>query len=284
MAGTDPKDLERALSERVVVVLVQPQYAGNVGATARAMKNMGLRRLVLVDPPAYDAEQARWMAPGCDDLLAGIRIVSRLEEALDGAHRVIATTARHRRRGQLVYEPRQAAAVALDDAEGTTAILFGREDYGLDKAAIDISHSVLRIPTLEHASLNLGQAVLVVANALFEEARSRGLAATGRTLGGSRSRRSTRSAARGSSRDRRADLSAITPAAEDLIGLLERVGYTRGTRPEKIRGTAMAALQSADLRVREVEALRGMVRRVQWALNHPGEDWSLSAKENRRED
>jgi len=52
------------LADRVVIVLVQPLHPGNVGATARAMRNFGLERLVLVDPPAYDPERARWMAPG----------------------------------------------------------------------------------------------------------------------------------------------------------------------------------------------------------------------------
>jgi TrmH family RNA methyltransferase len=248
------------------------------------MSNMGLWRLILVAPPAYDAEQARWMAPGCGDLLAAARIVPTLGDALEGVHRVIATTARHRKRGQQVLDPRQAAVLALDDTESTTALLFGREDSGLSTAAVDRAQAVLRIPTLEHASLNLGQAVLIVANALFEEARARGLAATGRVLGGSRSGRTTESVSRSSLRDLRADMKTIEPAAGALIELLERVGYTRGAAADKVTVTATTALQNAQLRVKEVEALRGMVRRLQWALDNPDLDWQRSARENRRSD
>ena len=68
------------LATNVVIVLVQPQYPGNVGACARAMKNMGLRRLVIVDPPAFDPERTRWMAPGCADLIAEARLVGTLDE------------------------------------------------------------------------------------------------------------------------------------------------------------------------------------------------------------
>ncbi len=281
MADAELHPLARALRERVIVVLVEPQYPGNVGATARAMRNMGLWSLVLVAPPAYDAEQARWMAPGCAELLASARIVATLDEALAGVSRVVATTARHRKRGQPVLEPREAAALALDDDDGVTALLFGREDQGLDGEAVDRAQALLRIPTLEHASLNLSQAVMVTAHAFFEEARARGLPATGRMLGGSRAGQSTRAVSRTGRRDRRASLDTIEPAAEAMVQLLERVGYTRGTHPTKVRVSATTALQSAQLRVREVEALRGMVRRIEWALDNPGTDWTRSARDNR---
>lgn len=87
---------------KVLIVLVEPQYSGNVGAVARAMKNTGLSQLVVVAPPALDPEHARWMAPGCEDLVASMRIVGTLDEALVGAHRVIASTARHRRQQNAV--------------------------------------------------------------------------------------------------------------------------------------------------------------------------------------
>jgi TrmH family RNA methyltransferase len=269
------------LADQVVVVLVEPQHPGNVGATARAMKNFGLRRLVLVDPPAYDPERARWMAPGCDDVLAEARIVSTLDEALEGVHRAVASTARHRRQGQPVLEPTAAADSIFDDPERVHAILFGREDFGLSAEDTRRCEALLRIPTPEHASLNLSQAVVVVAHTLFEGARSRGLSATGRTLGGSRSERTTRSARPRSSRDRKADLVQIEPAADELVELLDRVGYLRGTPASKVLLTARQALQRASLAVRHVEALRGMVSRVGWALDHPEIDWKQSRRDKK---
>lgn len=269
---------EAALGARLVFVLVEPQHPGNVGAAARAMRNMGLHRLVLVNPPAYDPEQARWMAPGCDEMLAQARIVATLDEALEGCHMAVATTARHRKSGQTVVEPRPLAESWLAEPDSPTlAVLFGREDFGLDAAAVDRCGRILRIPTAEHASLNLGQAVLLVAHAFFEAARLAGsVDASGREVGGRRVR-ATAELAPGGAASRRADLRALEPAAADLLALLDRVGYTRGTAPEKVLVTARTALQSADLAEREVYALRGMVSRIQWALDNPGLDWKKTS-------
>lgn len=265
------------LADRVVIVLVEPLHPGNVGATARAMRNFGLSDLVLVAPPAYDPERARWMAPGCADLLARARIVATLDEALQGVHHVMGTTARHRREGVPVIEP-APAAVRILDAQSRHAILFGREDHGLPADAIRRCAALIRIPTTEHASLNLSQAALLLAHALFEEGRRRGVPAAGRTLSGSHRPRSTASAARTSARDRQADVPTLEPAAGELVDLLDRVGYLRGTPAHKVLHTARQALQRAALPIRHVEALRGMVSRVQWALDHPGIDWKRTRR------
>lgn len=257
------------------MVLVEPQHPGNVGAAARAMRNFGLEQLILVAPPAHDPERARWMAPGCDELLAHTRIVASLDEALQGVHRVMATTARHRRDGHPVLEPKAAASSVHDDPDRVHALLFGREDHGLDAAAVRRCDTLVRIPTTEHASLNLGQAVLLMAHALFEEARVRGRPAEGRTLSGPGRTQSTRAVSKPSPRDRLADLPAIDPAAQELVELLGRVGYLRGTPAHKVLLTARQAMQRGRLSVRHVEALRGMVSRVGWALDHPDVDWTL---------
>jgi TrmH family RNA methyltransferase len=273
---------DEALAERVVIVLVQPQHPGNVGAAARAMKNFGLHRLVLVDPPCYDPEQARWMAPGCSDILAGARIVATTEEALSGVHRAIASTARHRKQGQSISTPGEVSTQFFDDVAHdpahTTAILFGREDFGLSNEDVQRCESVLRIPTPEHASLNLGQAVLLVGHNLFEEARARGADASGRTLGGSRGTTTTGALEPKGLRDMLADFGVLEPAVADLVMLLERVGYLRGVPADKVRLTARQALQRARVSVRHVEALRGMLNRITWALDHPDTDWKSTRR------
>jgi len=253
--------------DRVVVVLVEPQHPGNVGATARAMKNFGLSRLTIVNPPAYDPERARWMAPGCADILSSMRIVATLDDALRDVHRAFGTTARHRRDGHPVLEPSEAAE-AIHDDERTHAILFGREDFGLDNDATRRCESLIRIPTTEHASLNLAQAAVILSHALFEAGRRRGTSATGRTLGGSRPT-TTAVVQRESPRDRLAELGVLRPAATELVELLGRVGYLRGTPAHKVQLTAEQALVRGRLSVRHVEALRGMVHRVGWALDNP---------------
>jgi len=239
------------------------------------MKNMGLTRLVVVDPPAWDPETARWMAPGCADLIAGTRVVATLDEALAGVQLAVASTARHRKQGHPVLTPHALAKQVLDHGAQRmhTAILFGPEDHGLATSDVLRCAALMRIPTPEHASLNLAQAVLLTAQALFQEAVERGARFEGRTLGGSRGSKTTAAASRSSPRDATADLPALEPAVEELVQLLDRVGYLRGVQPDKVRLTCRQALQQAGLAIRQVEAIRGMVHRVDWALDHPDLDW-----------
>lgn len=263
---------------------MEPQHPGNVGAVARAMKNMGLDRLIIVNPPAYDPEQARWMAPGCRELLAQARIVATLDEGLEGVHWAIAATARHRKHDQTTLEPKTLAQQILDGAQEarTTAVVFGREDHGLTTAEVTRCSSVLWIPTPEHASLNLAQAVLVFSSALFSAYRERGGAASGRTLGGSRGSVTTaRLKNRKQKRDERADVPDMEGAVTELTKLMERVGYTRAVAPEKVALTVRRSLQSAEPRIRDIDALKGMIARIGWALSNPELDWpaSRSSKE-----
>lgn len=270
--------------DRVVVVLVEPQDARNVGSAARAMQNMGLQHLVIVAPPAFDPEQARWMAPGCDDLLSRLRIVATLDEALEGVDVVVGSTARHRKQGHPVLSPRDLAVRVREDAPRTWAVLFGREDFGLSTADVLRCDSIVRIPTPEHASLNLAQAVLLIASGLFEEARAAGIpVATGRTLGGSRGTSTTASKSKPDRRDAPADVPRLEPAVADLVELLERVGYFRSTQPDKTRLTARQALQRGRVSVRQLQALRGMIARVRWALDHPEADWRATRADHHAE-
>ncbi|MCB9681471.1 MAG: hypothetical protein H6733_08370 [Alphaproteobacteria bacterium] len=274
------KELAERLADGVVFVLVEPQHPGNVGAAARALANMGLWRLVIVDPsPAFDVERARWMSPGADDVLARMRIVATLDEALEGVHRAVATTARHRRHAQTVHEPGDVADQVLDGPDDhVTAILFGREDTGLSREHTLRCESLLRIPTADHASLNLGQAVLLTAHHVFEAGRRRGLVAPGRVVVGRHHKRST------STLDNRrasplADLGDVEHAVVEATALLNRIGYGKATSPERVGVTLREALQRAHLTERQVRALRGMLGRVEYALDHPEIDWRASRRQ-----
>ncbi|MBT3218518.1 MAG: hypothetical protein HN348_05455 [Proteobacteria bacterium] len=266
------------LEQEVVIVLVQPQHPGNIGAAARAMKNMGLARLVVVAPPCLDPEQVRWMAPGCNDLLAEMKIVGSLSEALVGVHRIVGTTARHRKQGHPVHTPGQVAKEFFE-SDDLLAILFGREDFGLSRDDLSFCESLIRIPTPQHASLNLAQAVLLVGHDFFEEARARGGAAEGRMVGGNHGNISTGALSRRKvARDQRAEVQQVNPAADEVVRLLDRVGYMRNTPADKVLLTVRQALQRSAPSVRHVEALRGMLTRVQWALDNPDEDWLAPKK------
>jgi TrmH family RNA methyltransferase len=180
-------DPGRAALARVSVVLVEPQGPRNVGSTCRAMKNFGLDRLVLVNPAVVDHPEAREMASGAGDLLRAARIVPTYEEALQGVTLAVGTTARPRHRIP-VRTPAKAAAEIVEHAAagGEVALVFGREANGLTQDELLRCQRAISIETApEYGSLNLAQAVLLVAYELFRASRSiaaKGQGWTGRFL------------------------------------------------------------------------------------------------------
>ena len=149
---------------RVAIVLNAPQDPVNIAAVVRAMKNFGFVDLRLVQPVAYDPWRIEGIAHGTRDLVDRIRHFDTLADALADCVYVAAFGAKRRAHRWPVTEPRELAPTLLDKAaRGTVALLFGQEDHGLPNDAIDQAQVLVRIPTTEHASLNLAQAVLVAA-------------------------------------------------------------------------------------------------------------------------
>ena len=158
------------------IVLVEPSHPGNIGAVARAMKNMGLARLVLVNPRQFPHSEAIARASGAaDDVLANARVVATVEEAVAGCGLILATTSRTRDQYFRVEDVRDAAQRVLQESRrGPAAVLFGSERAGLTNEQLEAAHLLIRIPASEsYPSLNLAMAVQVVAYELF---RARGRA------------------------------------------------------------------------------------------------------------
>lgn len=152
--------------DAVRVVLFEPQDVVNIAATVRAMKNMGVSRLRLVRPGEYTAYRLEGIAHDTLDVIEKIENFDTLDEALADCVRVAGFTARRRAAKRELTTARLAAPQLLSHAGGgPVAILFGREDSGLPNEALDRAHLVVTIPTTEHSSMNLAQAVLV---ALYE--------------------------------------------------------------------------------------------------------------------
>lgn len=153
------------LADRLRVVLVGTQHPGNIGSAARAMKTMGLGRLMLVAPErALDAD-AFALAAGADDVLAAARTCATLAEAVADCELVFGSTARGRRIALEELWPRPAAARALERAAagGEVALVFGRERTGLTNEELDLCHAAIFIPADSgYSSLNLAAAVQVV--------------------------------------------------------------------------------------------------------------------------
>lgn len=154
--------MSETLLASVVVLLYEPQDPVNIGATVRAMKNMGVSRLRLVRPVEYEAERLEGIAHGTMDVIERIEHFDSFDEAVADCVRAVGFTARRRAAKLRVIDPKAAAAELLELAgDGNVALVFGREDSGLPNEILDRVHASVTIPTTEHASLNLAQAVLI---------------------------------------------------------------------------------------------------------------------------
>jgi TrmH family RNA methyltransferase len=151
------------------IVLVEPSHPGNIGAAARAMKNMALRELVLVRPKLFPHPEATARASGADDVLDKTRVVGTLGEAIAGCGFIAATTSRHRDRNFRIVAAREAAArLVAEAARAPVALLFGAERTGLTNEELEAAHVLVRIPAHEdYLSLNLAMAVQIMAYELF---------------------------------------------------------------------------------------------------------------------
>src|SRR3569833_867366 len=155
-----------------VVVLVEPQMGENIGAAARAMANFALGRLRLVKPKqGWPNEKAVVMAAGATRVLDGAQLYETLEEAVADCSFVVATTARHHDQLKPIIAAQQAAAeMAPRVSQGdTVALVFGRERNGLENHEVGLADRILTLPVNPaFASLNLAQAVVIVAYEWFE--------------------------------------------------------------------------------------------------------------------
>jgi TrmH family RNA methyltransferase len=147
------------------IVLVETSHPGNIGAAARALKNMELEELVLVRPRQFPHPEASARASSAEDLLARARVEEDLTTALHGCGLVLATTGRERDQYFRVFDVREAARRAVAQAEHSpVAILFGSERAGLTNEELRYAHALLRIPANPaYASLNIAMAVQIVA-------------------------------------------------------------------------------------------------------------------------
>lgn len=156
------------------IVLVEPSHPGNIGAVARAMKNMALSQLVLVRPKAFPHAEASARASGADDVLANARVVGGVAEAVADVGFVAATTSRPRDQNFNSLDLHDAAARIHEMSErGPAAVLFGAERTGLTNEELALAHLLIRIPANpEYPSLNLAMAVQLTTYELFRAAGS----------------------------------------------------------------------------------------------------------------
>lgn len=161
--------------DNIRIVLVATTHPGNIGAAARAMKNMGLRHLVLVRPKTWPALEALSMAGSALDVIDGVRVVDTLQEAINDCHLVIGTSARLRNMPVPLLDPPACATTVLErPVSQQVALVFGREASGLTNDELLLCHYHVHIPVNDaYPSLNLGAAVMVLCYELRKAALAR---------------------------------------------------------------------------------------------------------------
>lgn len=230
------------------IVLVGTTHPGNIGASARAMKCMGLTQLYLVNPPAgFPGADVTARAAGADDVLNEATVCDTLEAAIRDCAVVIGTTARDRSIPWPVLTPSQCAQQALaESADAPVALLFGRERSGLSNEEIDYCNYVVNIPTNpDFSSLNLAAAVQVIGYELCRQA----------------------SGDRPVVADRReiplASQQDLEYLYEHLQRVMTRVGFYNPDKPRRVMRRLRRLFNRAQLDQNELNILRGFLAAIE---------------------
>lgn len=236
------------IKQRISIVLVGTQSPGNIGMVCRAMKNMGLAELRLVNPcKGVDHPDATMFAVSARDLLEAATIFSSLEEAIADCEISVATTRRHGKyRNEICTPVEVVERFAACAPKSRMALVFGREDSGLTTDEVALCRWQATIETAdEYGSLNLSQAVLIFC---YELLKGSGIALApavpARELAGS-------------------------AWLEPLYGQMEKtflkIGYLNPQNPDHMMRSLRRIFSRAELDEREVSALRGLLSQIDWA-------------------
>ncbi|MDQ3289622.1 MAG: RNA methyltransferase [Pseudomonadota bacterium] len=250
----EPAKTSDGPAEHLRVVLVCTQHPGNIGSAARAIKTMGLSRLVLVGPERPASAEASALAAGADDVLADALRFETLAEAVADCRLVLGCTARSRRVALDELHPRDAAARAVADAAtgAEVALVFGRERTGLTNDELQLCHAAVHIPANpDYSSLNLAAAVQVLAYELRLAILDREGVSGGEVAG--------TATGEGRREDPPASHAELEGFFTQLAGTLDAIDFHKGRAPESAMRKLRRLFLRADLDAREVRLLRGIL-------------------------
>ncbi|OIO56891.1 MAG: tRNA (cytosine(32)/uridine(32)-2'-O)-methyltransferase TrmJ [Alphaproteobacteria bacterium CG_4_10_14_0_2_um_filter_63_37] len=232
--------------DHIAVVMVRPRHPGNIGAAARAMKNMGVSDLRLVDPYEFPHPNADDFAANGVNIVRQATVYATVAEAVADRVHVFATTARTRRWISKPIEIQDIAPRVATSAE-PTAILFGTERSGLTNEDLEAAEGLLTIPTAEDGtSLNVAQAVLTTLFAL----------------------RQAGTPERPAPRKNLASAAQVEHFNQHLFAMLEQVPFFNPQGSDSVRLSLREIFQRAELTTREAKILEGVVKAIEYALDH----------------
>lgn len=230
--------------DNIAIVLVQPLIPENIGSVARAMDNMGLKKLILVEPKNCDRNRILKPATGTSvDVIEAMEIHEDLKEALKPFQYVVGTTARTGYLRPAMTQPRRLAdeLIAISK-ENRVAILFGREDSGLTNDHLYLCHTIASIPTARFPSLNLAQAVMIVAYELFMA----GMDTEPRSV------------------PRLANKFELEGMYDHIYSVLKKIGFLNPQNPGHWMVYVRRFLSRIPLRAGEAQLIRGVCRQMNW--------------------
>jgi tRNA/rRNA methyltransferase len=230
--------------KNISIILNRPRYPENIGAAARAMRNMGFERLIVVDPQNYDMSRVLKMAThAAVEVVEQIQVYEDLQTALEPLSYIIGTTARLGGQRQLVGSASGLAQkLAPISKENQVALLFGPEDRGLTNEDIRLCHELVNIPTAEFSSLNLAQAVMVVCYELRRYNQPGGKTFVPRLAN-------------------RHELDGMYAQLKDI---LVRISYIQPDNPDYFMNNLRHFGTRLKLRAKEVSIIRGICRQIDW--------------------
>jgi len=230
--------------DNIAIILYQPRYSENIGAAARAVRNMGIGRLVVVDPQNYDVDRVLKLATHvASDVVAKIEIYENLKEALSCYSYVVGTTARLGGQRQVVNTPSRLAENLVAISRGNrVAILFGPEDRGLKNEDIRYCHALVSIPTAEFSSVNLAQSVMIMCYEIFIADLQEKVQFTPRL----------------------ATVHELEGMYDQLKDILVRINYINPENPDYWLDKLRHFCNRMQLRAKEVSIIRGICRQIDW--------------------
>lgn len=230
--------------KHISIVLYQPRSPENIGAAARAMRNMGIDQLVVVNPRNCDLTRVCKMATHAAlDVVEKMMEFDTLEKALDGYGFVVGTTARLGGQRKAITSPPSLAEKLVSICEqNQIAILFGPEDRGLTNEDIRLCHTLVNIPTAEFSSLNLAQAVMIVCYELFRYATNKPPDFVPRLAN-------------------RHELDAMYA---QLKKILIKISFINPDNPDYFLNNFRHFFSRLPLRAKEVQIIRGICRQINW--------------------
>jgi tRNA (cytidine32/uridine32-2'-O)-methyltransferase len=230
------------------IVLVETSHPGNIGAAARAMKNMELNQLYLVNPKIFPHVDATARAAGADDILATAKVTASLYDAIADCSLVIGTSARERAISLPLLDPTECAREALSVKNEQVAILFGRENNGLSNDELNFCHYQVQIPTNpKFASLNIGAAVQLIAYEIYKNC--------------------IENKQEHSSDVELATVAEVAEFYQHLEKTIFVIGFLHGKNPEKILNKLHRLFNRAKLEKNEVAILRGILTKTENKLD-----------------